>query len=640
MILVNFKDIKLGFGGNPIFEKINLQIHKGQKIALIGRNGSGKTTLLKLLNRENVPDAGEISFSQGIKISKLNQVVPEGTDEKLFSFVLSGVKDIGELLKKYDEINRKLSKVGTGALLKELDRLTHLIDINKGWEIERSVKNILGRFKLDNDVKFSDLSAGKKRIALLTKALISKPDLLLLDEPTNHLDINMILWLEEFIRDYNGTIIFVTHDRALIEKTATCIVELDRGLLTMWDCTYKDYLQRKNDSLIVEEKARKQFLKKLSNEEVWIRQGIKARRTRNEGRVKKLILMREEKQNIRTASKNSSFSIQNTDNSGKTVLKARKISFKYDASQIINDFSVTVSRGDRIGIIGENGCGKTTLLNLLLRKLEPDSGRLESGTNLQVHYFDQLKGILDDSKTIVENVCDGNDILTINGKPKHVIGYLQDFLFSPEKSRSKVSVLSGGERTRVLLAKLFTLPSNLLIMDEPTNDLDIETMELLEEILIDYPGTLLIVSHDRTFLNNVVTSVLAFKENGEIEEFIGGYSDFKKDVNKADSPIKTEKKKKNTGNDSIKKLSYKEQNELDKLPGNIEKFEEKKEKILNNMAEPDYFKQPSKKIMDMKEELDHLDSELIIMYKKWEELESRVIEYEEYKKKEAIGNRQ
>ncbi len=628
MILANFKDIELSFDGYPLFNKINFQLNSGQKIALIGRNGSGKTTLLKLLNREIEADSGEITFRQGIKISYLSQKVPKGKDDSLFSFVLEGIGELGNLLKKYNEINKKLSNKESKSLLNELDKLTNLIDINKGWEIERFVRDILDKFKLDGNIKFTTLSAGKKRIALLTRALISKPDLLLLDEPTNHLDINMILWLEEFIKAYKGTVLFVTHDRTLIEKTATSIVEIDRGELYNWNCTYIEYLERKKDSLNIEEKARKQFMKKLSDEEIWIRQGIKARRTRNEGRVKKLVLMREEKQKMRIASKNAGFSIQNAVSSGKVVLKAKNISFCYDNKKIVDDFSTTISRGDRIGIIGENGCGKTTLLNILLGKLNSASGIIELGTNLQIHYFDQLKGSLKESKTIVENVSDGNDILEINGKPKHVIGYLQDFLFSPEKARSKVSVLSGGERARVLLAKLFTLPSNLLIMDEPTNDLDIETLELLEELLIDYPGTLLIVSHDRTFLNNIATSVLVFKGNGKIEEFIGGYSDIKIDkVEKKNEKSEKVKKKSN----QVKKLSYKEQIELDKLPEQIELYEEKKEKIHCEMNDVGFYKESPDKIAEINTELKSLETELSSMYKKWEELEEKSLAYEEYK---------
>lgn len=635
MILVNFKDIELSFGGYPLFNKINFQINSGEKIALIGRNGSGKTTLLKLLNREVEADLGELFFSQGIKASYLNQTVPKGTDCTLFSFVLEGAGETGDLLREYNDINKKLSTNRSDSLLSRLDKLNDLIEINKGWEIERSVNEILDKFHLDGAMDFSSLSAGKKRVALLTRVLISQPDLLLLDEPTNHLDINMILWLEVFIKNFKGTVLFVTHDRTLIENTATSIVELDRGELFNWNCSYVEYLERKKDSLLIEEKTRKLFLKKLSNEEIWIRQGIKARRTRNEGRVKKLILMRDDKQKMRNASKNAGFSIQHADSSGKIVIKAKNISFGYDQNKIVDNLTTTIMRGDRIGIIGANGCGKTTLLNMLLQKQKLNSGNIEIGTNLKVHYFDQLKGTLDETKTIVENVGGGNDLFEINGKTKHIVGYLQEFLFSPEKSRSKVSVLSGGEKARVLLAKLFTLPSNLLVMDEPTNDLDIETLELLEELLLDYPGTLLIVSHDRSFLNNVATSTLVFKENGKIEEHIGGYSEIgisltNKQVNALPKTAKNKKKKQK--NDQIRKLSYKEQNELDALPEQIEKLEEHKDQIISDMADPDFYKQPGNIISEIKTKLDKLEIDLKGKYSKWEELEQMVFEYEESKK--------
>ncbi len=635
MILVNFKDIELSFGGYPLFNKINFQINSGEKIALIGRNGSGKTTLLKLLNREVEADLGELFFSQRIKTSYLNQTVPRGTESTLFSFVLEGAGETGELLREYNDINKKLSTNRSDSLLSRLDKLNHLIEVNKGWEIERSVKDILDKFNLDGSMNFSSLSAGKKRVALLTRVLISQPDLLLLDEPTNHLDINMILWLEVFIKNYKGTVLFVTHDRTLIENSATSIVELDRGELFNWNCSYIEYLERKKDSLLIEEKTRKLFLKKLSNEEIWIRQGIKARRTRNEGRVKKLILMRDEKQKMRNAAKNAGFSIQHADSSGKIVIKAKNISFGYEQNKIIDNLTTTIMRGDRIGIIGANGCGKTTLLNMLLQKQNLNSGALELGTNLKVHYFDQLKGTLDETKTIIENVGDGNDLFEINGKTKHIVGYLQEFLFSPEKSRSKVSVLSGGERARVLLAKLFTLPSNLLVMDEPTNDLDIETLELLEELLLNYPGTLLIVSHDRSFLNNVATSTLVFKENGKIEEYIGGYSETGISVtNKKENalPKSGKNKIKKQKNGQIRKLSYKEQNEIEVLPEQIEKLEESKDQIINDMADPNFYKQKGEIISDINTKLEKLEIDLKVKYSKWEELEQIVFDYEESKK--------
>jgi len=633
MILVNFKEIELSFGGYPLFNGINYQINSGEKIALIGRNGSGKTTLLKLLNRELEPDSGEIFFSQGIKIAYLSQIVPNGSGESLFEFVLGGAGNIGRLISNYNDINFKLSKKQSKFLLNELDKISHLIDINKGWEIERTVKEILDKFELDGNSKFETLSAGKKRVALLTRTLISKPELLLLDEPTNHLDISMIVWLEEFIKNYKGTVLFVTHDRTLIEKTATCIVELDRGQLSVWNCSYIEYLERKKDSLIIEQKERKQFLRKLSDEEIWIRQGIKARRTRNEGRVKKLIQMREEKIQMRNVAQKSDFSIQDARSSGKIVLKAKHISFKYDDIDVINDFSTTISRGDKIGILGKNGCGKTTLLNILLGTIKSNSGVIELGTNLSIQYFDQLKEYLDESKTIVENVGDGNDLLEINGKTKHIIGYLQEFLFSPEKARSKVSVLSGGEKARVVLAKLFTLPSNLLIMDEPTNDLDIETLELLEELLINYSGTLLIVSHDRTFLNNIATSVLVFKGEGKIEEFIGGYSEINKESTVKKKAIINKKKvvKGKTQSVQVKKLSYKEQNALESLPEIIEKLEKEQGNILEEMSKPDYYRQSGDYINDKKKQLGNLGIVLEKKYLEWEDLEAKVQAYKENK---------
>jgi len=624
MLLVSFKDVSLNIVGNIIYDKINCQINSSEKIVLIGRNGSGKSTFLNLINKTVEPDSGKISIAKEIKISYLHQNVPQSSDKTIHSIVMQGVGEIGILLKEYAKLTKKLANNHSQSLLNKLEIVSNKIEIKKGWEIDKRVNELLKSFELDKNTVFSTLSAGKKRLILFIRAIVSNPDLLLLDEPTNHLDIEMIVRLEEFIKNYSGTVLFVTHDRKLIEKTATRIMELDRGKLNIWNCEYEKYLERKKDLLTIEEKKRIDFLKKLSDEEIWIRKGIKARRTRNEGRVKKLKLMREERLKMRASLKNAEFAIQESNSSGKIVIKAKKVSFKYKDKLIINDFSTLITRGDRIGIIGNNGTGKTTLLNILLKRLKPLEGTVEHGTNLEIKYFDQLKASLDESRTIINNVGDGNELLKIGSKTMHIIPYLQDFLFSPERSKTKVSVLSGGEKSRVVLAKLFTIPSNLIVMDEPTNDLDIETLELLEELLSEYKGTLLIVSHDRSFLNNIATSILVFQENGVIKEYIGGYNEVLKNAELNESrEQKQDQRKKNKKEKKITKLSYKEQNELDELPLKIEKLEEKKEDILKEMSNPEFYKESGEYIGEVKKKLSNINLELNERYQRWEDLEEK-----------------
>ncbi|MES9886725.1 MAG: ATP-binding cassette domain-containing protein [Candidatus Sedimenticola sp. 6PFRAG1] len=630
MALITLRKVQLGYGGPLLLKDVDLSIERGERICLLGRNGTGKSTLMKLVAGEIQPDDGQMTIQQGARITRLTQEVPAGTDGTVFDVVSSGLGQLGELVRQYHHVSVKLAEEGSEQLLDELSRVQHELEAADGWQTEQRVETVISRLSLDPDIQFTSLSGGLKRRVLLAQALVQEPDLLLLDEPTNHLDIDSIDWLEEFLLGYGGTLLFVTHDRMFLRKLATRIIELDRGELTDWPGDYENFLRRKDEMLNAEEKANARFDKKLAQEEVWIRQGIKARRTRNEGRVRALKAMREERGERRERTGQVKMAMQEAERSGKLVVEVEDISYAWEEKPVIRGLTTTIIRGDRIGIIGPNGCGKTTLLNLLLGKLVPNSGKVNLGTKVEVAYFDQLRAALDEEKSVGDNVADGSDNVEVGGSTKHVISYLQDFLFTPDRVRQPVKALSGGERNRLLLAKLFTKPANVLVMDEPTNDLDMETLELLEELLLDYQGTLLLVSHDRAFLNNVVTSSLVFEGQGRVNEYVGGYDDWLRQRQPANAPkplaasqakSKTEKPK-----PKPKKLSYKDQRELEALPKRIEELENTLDELQNQMADPAFYQQGGDAIAEAKAKVESTEAELSEAFERWESLEAMLEE--------------
>jgi ATP-binding cassette subfamily F protein uup len=629
MALVTLRNIQLGYGGPLLLAGVNLSINRGERVCLLGRNGEGKSTLMKLIAGEIQADDGEIRIQQGARITRLTQEVPGGVEGTVFDVVAGGLGELGDLVRRYHQVSVQLAADGSEKLLQQLSRIQHELEAAHGWQTEQRVESVISRLSLDPDIAFGKLSGGLKRRVLLARTLVQEPDLLLLDEPTNHLDIDSIDWLEDFLLGYGGTLLFVTHDRTFLRKLANRIVELDRGVLTDWPGDYDNFLRRKEEMLNAEEKANERFDKKLAEEEVWIRQGIKARRTRNEGRVRALKSMREERGQRRERGGQARMNLQEAERSGKLVVEANAIGYAWQGTPIVKDFSTTILRGDRIGVIGPNGAGKTTLLNLLLGRLQPDSGELKHGTRLEVAYFDQLRGALNEEKSVQDNVADGSDKVEVNGKEKHVISYLQDFLFTPDRVRQPVKALSGGERNRLLLARLFARPANVLVMDEPTNDLDVETLELLEELLLEYQGTLLLVSHDRAFLDNVVTSTIVFEGEGCIREYVGGYNDWLRqrpavDVERKSS--KQEKPRKSTTPQSEqaakpKKLSYKDQRELDALPGRIEELDQLIDALQQQMADPSFYQEPPQRIAELKQQLEQAELDLAQAYERWEALE-------------------
>ncbi len=519
-------EVSISLGGPLLLDGATLPIEAGERIGLLGRNGAGKSTLLKMINGDVPPDSGEIVKSPETRVALLPQDVPATLPGTVFEIVASGGHEHLEVLRQYHELTTQLARGGGPHLLEKLERVQHRLETSGAWHFHQRVETVIGWTSLDEDAEFRLLSAGLKRRVLLARALAHEPDLLLLDEPTNHLDIDSILWLEEFLLRFNKTLIFVTHDRAFLQRMATRIVEIDRGRLLSFDCDYSTYLERRQAMLDMEEKAWQDFDRKLAKEEVWIRQGIKARRTRNEGRVRALEQLRLERDLRRERMGNARIAIVEASRSGRLVVDAEKISFSYDGKKIVENFSTTILRKDKIGILGPNGSGKTTLLKLLLGELKPQKGRVRLGAGLKIAYFDQLRAQLDEDRTLRDSIADGGDTVIVGGATRHVVGYLQDFLFAPDQIAAPVRLLSGGERNRLLLAKLFSVPSNVLVLDEPTNDLDTETLSLLEERLLTYSGTILLVSHDRAFLNNVVTSTLVFESDGRLREYVGGYDDW------------------------------------------------------------------------------------------------------------------
>ncbi|MFO0891547.1 MAG: ATP-binding cassette domain-containing protein [Isosphaeraceae bacterium] len=594
MALLSLRGVSLSFGGPKVLDRADLQIEPGERVCLVGRNGEGKSTLLRLIRGELEPDEGEVLRQQGLRVSKLPQDVPEGHGGTVAEEVAEGLHEADHPLGPADH----------------------------------RVLAVLSRVGLDPDARFSELSSGMKRRVLLAQAIVAEPDLLLLDEPTNHLDLDSIRWLEAFLLRYSGSIIFVTHDRVFLEKLATRIVEIDRGRLMDWACDYPTFLRRRDELLAAEERQRALFDKKLAQEEAWIRKGIEARRTRNEGRVRALEAMRKSHLQRRNRQGTAVIQAQEAERSGTLVIEAEDVEFAYADQPVIRGLSTAILRGDKVGIIGPNGSGKTTLIRLLLGQLPPQRGFIKHGTNLEISYFEQLKSALDDEKTVQQNVSE-YDTISINGRERHVLGYLQDFLFPPERSRSLAKYLSGGERSRLLLAKLFTRPSNVLVLDEPTNDLDIETLELLESLLVDYQGTVLLVSHDRAFLNDVVTSTLVIEEGGQVKEYEGGYDDYVRA--RAEEPPAPSRSGATSSRqqsppaqaDGPRKLSFKERRELESLPARIEDLESKLAGLHEAMAAPSFYKQDKDEIAKAKATLESMETEVASAYERWHELEAR-----------------
>jgi ABC transport system ATP-binding/permease protein len=599
MALISLQDVSIGFGGPRLLNDINLQIESGESIGLLGRNGMGKSTLLKLIAGDIEPHDGIIARQQNIRVAYLPQEVPQDLSGRVAEIIESGLETI---ILPLDDEHR--------------------------WQRQHQVDKILSRMELDPEARFELLSAGMKRRIYLARGLVREPNLLLLDEPTNHLDINAIDWLESFLKRWGGTLLFVTHDRVFLQNLATRIIELDRGKLFDWNCDYPTFIKRKEEMLSAESQQNALFDKKLAQEETWIRKGIEARRTRNEGRVRALKRLREQRKERRELLGKVRMKIGSENRSGRLVIEVENVSFAYGAKTVINDFTTTIQRGDKIGIVGVNGSGKTTLLKILMGQLAPTEGEVRHGTNIEMAYFDQLRAQLDESKSVLDNVGQGRDVITINGRARNLMGYLEDFLFTRERARAPISALSGGERNRLLLARLFTQPANLLILDEPTNDLDIETLEVLEDLLLDYEGTLLLVSHDRAFLNNIVTSTFVLDDEGNVTEYIGGYDDWHKLIvdshpaSDSPKPASTPQTISPADNKSApRKLSYNEKRELEALPKQIETLEAEQHELTRKMETPEFYQQDGTIITQAVNRLQELHDELSRLFQRWGELE-------------------
>ena len=626
MPLVTLQDIYLSYGQPPLIDHINLVIERGERVCLIGRNGAGKSTLLKILTGQITADDGILKRASGVKVAQLEQSVPQETEGSVFDVITQGLGAEGELAKRYHHLILALGDNPSDQVMRDLEACQAELDRVNGWDINQRVEAIISKMELDADAELSSLSGGYKRRVLLARALVCDPDLLLLDEPTNHLDIDAIQWVEQFLLKWEGSLLFISHDRRFMDNLATRFIEIDRGQLAEFNCDYATYLKRKEEILEIEDKQNALFDKRLSQEEVWIRQGIKARRTRNEGRVRALEAMRREYADRRKQLGTARMNIQQAEKSGKIVAEATDISFSFagdDNTAVVSNFSTLIQRGDKVGFIGRNGVGKTTLIKLLLGELNPQQGTIKTGTNLNVAYFDQYRSALDEEKTVQDNVSGGRDMLEIDGKPRHVISYLQDFLFAPERCRQPVKALSGGERNRLLLAKLFTQPSNILVLDEPTNDLDIDTLDLLEELLINYKGTLILVSHDRAFLNNVVTSTLVFEGDGIIKQYVGGYDDWLRQREVAQPTVATPVVASSKPKSTSKKLSYKDQRELDQLPEHIEDLEVQVGEITELISQPDFYKSERAEIEKTEQQLADVQQQLNQSYQRWEELDAQ-----------------
>ncbi|OCG13001.1 ABC transporter ATP-binding protein [Gilliamella sp. wkB292] len=638
MSLINLTNAYLSFSDAPLLDHIDLSIEANERVCLVGRNGAGKSTLLKVLNKEVPLDEGQIIYENNVIVSRLQQDPPRDIQGNVFDFVAEGLKDQAQLLRDYYDLSHQIEQNPTESNLTKLAKIQEQLDHQNGWQLDNRIRNVISSLSLDGDALLSSLSGGWLRKAALAKALVCQPTVLLLDEPTNHLDIETIKWLEEFLKSFNGSIVFISHDRSFIRQMATRIIDLDRGKVASWGCDYDSYLIGKEEALRVEELQNAEFDKKLAQEEVWIRQGIKARRTRNEGRVRALKAMRQEHRERRQVMGSAKMQIEEALRSGKIVFELDDVSYQIENKQLIKDFTVQVLRGDKIALIGPNGVGKTTLLKLMLGDLVPTSGHVHCGTKLEVAYFDQYRLELDPEKTVMDNLAEGKQEVMVNGRPRHVLGYLQDFLFPPKRARTPVRALSGGERNRLLLAKLFLKPSNLLVLDEPTNDLDIETLELLEELVNDYQGTVLLVSHDRQFVDNVVTQCWFFEDHGHIGIYAGGYNDALQQQQQA-NPVKAQiplnQSSKSTNNEANLvvdnkdqttkkrgKLSYNEQRELTQLPIKIEQLEVAISDLQTQIGHSDFFNQPHDVTSKILQDLADKEAELETVFTRWEQLES------------------
>ncbi len=605
MALISMQDVSIGFGGHPLLDEVSFQIERGERVGLLGRNGMGKSTILKMLNGDVLPHDGIVSRQQNVRTAYLPQEVPQDLHGRIEDIIASGLSD------------------------------SDFADDEHHWKRDNQVQKTISLMELDGEARFETLSAGMKRRVILARGLVCNPDLLLLDEPTNHLDIQAIDWLEDFLKRWGGTLLFVTHDRVFLQKLTTRIIELDRGSVYDWACDYPTFLERKEAMLAAEQTQNALFDKKLAQEEQWIRKGIEARRTRNEGRVLALKKLRQQRSERRELLGKVKMQIGTEKRSGRLVIEAENISYAYGEKTIIRDFTTTIQRGDKIGIVGANGSGKTTLLKLLMGQLQPQTGEVRHGTNLEIVYFDQLRAQLDETKSVLDNVGQGRDTVTINGRTRNLMGYLEDFLFTRDRVRAPITALSGGERNRLMLARLFALPANLLILDEPTNDLDIETLEILEDMLLDYEGTLLLVSHDRAFLNNIVTSTLILDGSSDVIEFIGGYEDWQKQLDAtlrqaqdgvpaSKTTIKPDQTTQTESKPEVKsrKLSYNEKRELEELPKRIEKLEEEQKQLTLKMEAPSFYQQEGSLITQAVERLEQIHKELSQAYKRWGELEN------------------
>ncbi|HZJ94872.1 MAG TPA: ATP-binding cassette domain-containing protein [Thiopseudomonas sp.] len=644
MPLLKLTQVSLAYGTTPLLDEVSWQITRGERVCIIGRNGTGKSSMLHVVKGTRTIDSGEVWRAPGLKIGELPQELPLADERSVFDVVAEGLDGVGELLAEFKQLSQNVT---TDEDLNKLMHIQQEIETRDGWRLQQLVESTLSRLHLPADKRLNELSGGWRRRVLLAQALVTEPDLLLLDEPTNHLDIGAIAWLEEALMNFTGAVLFITHDRAFLQNLATRILELDRGHLIDWNGDYASFLVHKEQMLAAEETANALFDKKLAQEEVWIRQGIKARRTRNEGRVRELKALRAERKQRRERVGTANIQLGAAQRSGKQVIVAENVSFAHEGGQpLIKDFSMVLQRGDRVGLLGANGSGKTTLLKLLLGELQPDQGTIEAGTKLEVAYFDQLRHQLDVEKTVIENVGEGSDTITIDGQSRHVLSYLGDFLFSPQRARTPVKALSGGERARLLLAKLFTRPANLLVLDEPTNDLDIETLELLEEVLMEFKGTVLIVSHDRAFLDNVVTSTLVFDGSARVREYVGGFEDWlsqggsisllgvtedleapKPTVSEPEqaeqqAPEQPKQAAQAQQNAAPRKLSYNLQRELDAIPGKIEALEAELEALHEQISQPDFYQQAIDKTEPVLSQVDTVQAQLDVLIERWAELES------------------
>ncbi|MDD9178711.1 MULTISPECIES: ABC transporter ATP-binding protein [Aliivibrio] len=634
MALLTINNGQLAFGDHPLLDKSDFALQENERVCLVGRNGAGKSTLMKVIAGDIIMDDGKLQINQDVVVSRLEQDPPRNESGTVFDYVSEGLAEAGKYLKEYHRLLDLLETDPSESNINKLSRAQEKIDHLGAWHFDTRIQSVLESLKLDGHTLLTDLSGGWQRKAALARALVSDPDVLLLDEPTNHLDVTTIEWLETFLKDFKGSIIFISHDRAFIQSMATRIVDLDRGNLSSYPGNYEEYLLAKEEALRVEAEQNAQFDKVLAQEEAWIREGIKARRTRNEGRVRALKQLRRERSERREVMGKANIQVDESNRSGKIVFEAENLHYSIDGKNIVKNFSFNVMRGDRIALIGANGCGKSTLLKLMLDQLQPDSGKLHCGTKLEVAYFDQYREALDPEKTVIDNLADGKQEVTVGGRERHALSYLQDFLFSPKRARQPVKALSGGEKNRLLLARLFLRPNNLLILDEPTNDLDIETLELLEELLANYQGTLLLVSHDRQFVDNTVTTSWIFEGEGQIEEFVGGYHDAQQQranvqaTRDAMAPKVTKKKsetvevKETAVQAKPKKLSYKLQRELEQLPELLEKLENEITELQETVNSATFFQQDPKKTDEVLGRLAQAEQELEVAFERWEELEA------------------